>query len=125
MGGSPGELGSGTGGRQEFRNRHSGHRVNPVSRDFGQRLEHECPLAKARVGNDQSGFVRDNAAVQHEIEIQRTWTVLDGAHAAEPPFDLEERLEQIARRQSGDASRRGVEESRLIRQADGGRVVEC
>lgn len=121
----PGRLGSGAGVGQEFRNRHSAHRVNPVGGNLGEGSQDEAPLPESWMRHHEACFLQNQIGIENQIQIERPWRVRDGTHAAEPAFDLEERVEQIARCQRGDTSCRCIEEARLIRQADGGRVVEC
>ena len=65
-----------------------GHRVFPVSRDFGQWRQHERPVAKTRVRHDEIGFIHDQVAVQDQIEIEGTRRARVRAFAAEAPLDV-------------------------------------
>jgi hypothetical protein len=52
-------------------NRLARHRIDPVGRQFGERLEHEEPLAKSRVRNHKSRLLELSISEQHQIEIER------------------------------------------------------
>jgi len=78
------------------------------------------------MGNLEAGSVNRLIAVKQEIEVEGTGAVGDGggAVAAEFALDLEQPVEKFARGQVGFKREDGVEEARLVGQANGSGGVE-
>ena len=74
------------------------HRVDPIRGDFGERFQHEAPLAEARVRHDEPWLVEDVHPVENQIQVERPRRIRIGALAPELPLGLEQRLEERARR---------------------------
>src|ERR1700680_992075 len=83
---------------QELPHRLSGHRVAQARRNLGQRLEHELPVAEPRMRHDQSGFVHDLIAEQHEVEVARPRGPPKRPLAPAVAFDTEELGKKLRRR---------------------------
>ena len=68
-----------------------------------ERLEGEPPLVQARVRNLKAGLVDRLVAVEEQVEVDRAGaeTGADAPDAAQTSFDLEQTLEQHARRKLG------------------------
>jgi hypothetical protein len=97
-----------------------------MGRNFVQGNKNKGALGKARVRNFESRFAEHKIAVENEIEIESTRAVGDGVEAVAAEFLLDgekcaEKLERGERRFKRES---GVEEARLIGEADGRGGVE-
>ena len=70
--------------------------------------------------DNEVAVIRDQVAIQDQIEIQSSRRARVRPFTAEPSFDVEERLKEVAGGQARVACRGGIEKSRLI--ADTNRV---
>ena len=89
-----------------------------IGRNFQQRKQYEAALAHARVRQRQAVFVEVCGAVQQQVEIERSRCVAEAAFAAVAVFDVEQRGEQGARRESSFNLRDGIDEIGLVNLAD-------
>jgi len=87
-------------------------RVHEGGADLRQRFQYEPTLSKARVRQDEAWIVGNDVAEENQVEIERSSGIWIWALAAAVPLDCQEALEQLARRQSGDADCGRVEEPR-------------
>ena len=94
--------------------------------DFVERNEDEGALGEARVGDLETGLGDDEIAVEKDVEVEGARAIGNGggAIAAEFALDGEEGGEEIAGSKRGFEGEGGVEEERLIGEADGGGGVE-
>ena len=94
--------------------------------EIRQRLEHEGSFVHSRMGDAQPGLVDLSVPEEEKVEIERPRRLRRNpfAHTAEPPLEVEQDVEQLARRELGFESNDAVEEPRLIDVADRRRVDE-
>jgi hypothetical protein len=64
-------------------------------------------------------FIRDPVAVQDQVEIQSPRRSRVRSFTAEPSFDVEERLKEVAGGQAREACRGGIQKSRLLADTNG------
>ena len=85
-----------------------------------KRDENEGTLGEARMRKREIELGQDQIAHQDQVEIEGAWAVGSGACAiaAEVVLDGEEELEELMRRESGLKSENGVDEPRLLSEAD-------
>jgi len=74
--------------------------------------------------DNESGLVNRQVAIQDQVEVERAGRARIGPLAAEVPFDVEQRTEQIARGEGRCSDDGGVQKARLGTDADGLSVVE-
>ena len=111
---------------EEFGYRLPGDRILHVRGNFGERLEHESPLAEARVRHDQPGLVDGGITEEHEVEIQAARCIQVGTLATPLVFDGQQRFEELVCRHRRLPYCCGIQEQRLrTRRTDGNRVVEA
>jgi len=110
---------------KQLRHRSSRHRISPVGRDLGQRLQYESPLSEPRVRHDETRCIDDFVVVQNQIQIECPRRTRVRAFATEALLDVEQRDENLSRRQRRLPHRRGVQENRLIADADRRRVMKA
>jgi len=110
--------------RPQRPHRESRHRIRPIRRKFCERLKDERSFTEAGMRDDDVRFINRHIAIQDEVEIECPRRIGGGANPAELPLYVEERIKQLARHEGGDTSRGGIEESRLVRNSDGSRVVQ-
>ena len=100
-----------------------GHRAVP-RHDQGrielhERLECECALVQPGVRQRQSRRSKRQVVHEQQVEIDRAWTIARSRPgAAELPLDLEERVQELLRREGRVHRDGGVEEPWLIEEPD-------
>src|SRR5262245_30489188 len=104
---------------EQFSYRSPRDRVLPVRGNLGERFQHEAAVTKTWVWHHEVGFVRDEVAVQDQVEIESARRTRVGALTAELSFDIKEGLEEVAGRQRCVAGGGGIQKSRLIADTNG------
>ncbi len=91
-----------------------------------ERYQDKGALGQARMRDNEVVLAQHEIAKEQNVEIERARTVAltAGAVAAEREFEIEQRLEQLARGHIRFKSDNGVEEARLIDKAHGRGGVE-
>ena len=103
-------------------NRFPADRIDPARLQFCERLEHEEPLAESGMRHDQAGLRPPLTSIQNQVEVQRPGG--SGRRPLPPafPLNLQQSIQQRARRQAGLADDDAVQVSGLLADADGRRV---
>lgn len=99
---------------QKAANGHAKSRVNHVRSDFMQRNQHETPLVKGRMGNDQTRSPDDLLPVKQKIQIddpRSPWRFPSPAHR---PLYRQQGLKQLARRQNGSDLGHAIDKPALL-----------
>jgi hypothetical protein len=83
---------------------------------LAERFEHESALGEPWMWDAQAGLVDRFLAVEQEVEVDRPRApaLLRGAVSAQATFDLQEALEELARRKVCLELGDGVQELRLV-----------
>jgi len=114
----------GTQVQEQIGDRSPADRIDESGRDLGERLEHESPLAEARMRNGQAGLVQHGIPEENQIEVERARRVRVRPLTASRLLGRQQRLEQRSRRHRRLADRGRIQEQRLrTGDADGNRVV--
>lgn len=94
--------------------------------DFGKGHENEGALVKTGMRDFEAGQVEDEIAVEDKVEVKGARTLGDagGTIAAEFLLDFKQLAQEFEWREQGFESEHGVEEARLVDEADGGGGVE-
>ena len=101
-------------------------RVDGLRRNLVQRNERKGAFSQPGMGKFQIRFTEAKVSHEKDIQIERAGSVghSGGAVTAELEFDVEEAFEQGVRREAGFECNDGVDESRLVGEADGGRGIQ-
>src|SRR5687768_14619298 len=98
--------------------------MNHLWGDLRKRHQDEGALRQTRVWQGQVSRLEDFVANQEEIEIERAWSVREGAGAAQVALDAEQRAEEVGGRQRGLQRDDRVEKARLLQVSDRLSLVE-
>jgi hypothetical protein len=71
------------------------------------------------VWDDEVAFIHDEVAIQDQVEIESARGTRVRSFTAKPSFDVEERVEEVAGGQAGEARRSGIQKARLIADTNG------
>ena len=93
--------------------------IDPIRGDLRKRLEDEQAFPEAGVRHAQPRLVDRICAVQNQIEVERARGARKRPLAASSALDLQEDVQEVARRERGRASRSAVEKRPLRPNPDG------
>ncbi len=104
----------------------AGARDYQIRCNFRERNQDEGAIRQAGVGNLEAGRMDDLVSVEEDVEIEGAGAIRDGRGAVTPEFalDAEELIEKFACGQVRFEGEDGIEETRLIGEADGDCGVE-
>jgi len=99
----------------------TGERNAEIGGDFRERDKDEGALRQARMRNFEGRLRRDEIAVEEDVEVEGARAIGDGARtiASKTALDGEKRIKKWVRSEAGFKGDHGIEEARLIGEADG------